>query len=153
MNPIVRGIAIYIFLLLVFRVMGKRSLKDTTTFDFVLILIIAETTQQALVGEDFSITSSLILIITLISTDLLLTLIKDKFRFFGKMAEGVPLIIVNKGKPLINRMKKAKVDVEDIMQAARCEQGLERMDQIKYAVLEKDGTISIIPYRNDEKEM
>lgn len=146
MNPIFRGVAVYLFLLLIFRLMGKRSLNETTTFDFVLLLIISEVTQQALVGEDFSITASALLITTLMGTDLLFTLIKDKFPMFGKITEGAPLVIVDNGKCLKKRMDKTKVDEEDIMHAARQSFGLERITDVKYAVLEKDGTISIIPF-------
>lgn len=145
MNPVIRGILIYFFLFLVFRIMGKRSLKDTTTFDLVLLLIISEVTQQALVGEDFSITTSAALICTLMGVDVALTLVKSRFPFVGKVLEGAPLVIVDDGKPLKKRMDKCKVDEEDILEAARTTQGLQRMDQIKYAVLEKDGTISVIP--------
>ena len=146
MNPVLRGAAVYIFLLIIFRIMGKRSLSDTTTFDFILLLIISEVTQQALVGEDNSITAAFILIVTLVALDLSLSFLKDKFKPFGKFLEGTPLVVVDKGKPLKQRMKKSRVDNEDIMEAARLNFGLERMEQIKYAVLEKDGSISIIPY-------
>jgi uncharacterized membrane protein YcaP (DUF421 family) len=146
MNPVFRGIAIYLFLLLIFRIMGKRSLSETTTFEFILLLIISEVTQQALVGKDFSITGSAILIGTLMSMDLILSRLKDKFHFFGKVTEGMPLVIVDKGTPLTKRMQKSRVDEADVLEAARLNLGLERMDQIKYAVLEKDGSISIIPF-------
>jgi uncharacterized membrane protein YcaP (DUF421 family) len=111
-----------------------------------LLLIISEVTQQALVGKDFSITGSAILIGTLMSMDLILSRLKDKFHFFGKVTEGMPLVIVDKGTPLTKRMQKSRVDEEDVLEAARLNLGLERMDQIKYAVLEKDGSISIIPF-------
>ena len=146
MNPVFRGLAIYLFLLLIFRIMGKRSLSETTTFEFILLLIISEVTQQALVGKDFSITGSAILIGTLMSMDLILSRLKDSFPFFGKVTEGMPLVIVDKGAPLTKRMHKSRVDEADVLEAARLHFGLERMDQIKYAVLEKDGSISIIPF-------
>jgi uncharacterized membrane protein YcaP (DUF421 family) len=125
--------------------MGKRSLNETTTFDFVLLLIISEVTQQALVGDDYSITGSALLICTLMGLDLILTLTKKGIPALGKLTEGAPLIIVDHGKPLKKRMDKTKVDEEDILHAARLHMGLEKMEQIKYAVLEKDGSISIIP--------
>ena len=145
MNPVLRGAVIYLFLLLVFRIMGKRSLKETTTFDFVLILIISEVTQQALVGDDYSLTGSALLICTLMGLDLLLTLTKKGLPSIGKLTEGAPLIIVDNGKPLKKRMDKTKLDEGDILHAARLNMGLEKMEDIKYAVLEKDGSISIIP--------
>ena len=146
MNPALRGIILYLFLLLVFRIMGKRTLNQTTTFDFVLLLIISEVTQQGLVGEDFSITTAVVLICTLMGMDLLFTLAKTFSPFFGSVTEGAPLIIVDHGKPLKRRMDKTKLDEEDVLQAARANFGLEKMDEIKYAVLEKDGSISIIPF-------
>ncbi len=147
MNVVARGLTIYLILLLIFRLMGKRSLNETTTFDLVLLLIISEVTQNALVGEDFSLTTSAVLICTLMGTDLLFSLIKEKWKLFGHVTEGLPLVIVENGKPLKKRMDKAKVDEEDVLHAARFNMGLERMEQIKYAVLEKDGGISIIPER------
>lgn len=146
MNPVFRGLAIYFFLLIVFRLMGKKSLKETTSFDFVLLLIISEVTQQALVGQDYSLTGAFILILTLIMADLALTLLRQKFKIVDKITDGSPLLIVDNGKPLEKRMKKCKVDADDILQAARLSWGIEKMEQIKYAVLERDGSIAIIPY-------
>ena len=150
MNIVARGLIIYLFLLLIFRLMGKRTLNETTTFDLVLLLIISEVTQEALVGEDYSITASAVLICTLMGADLLFTLVKGKWKLFGHITEGVPLVIVENGKPLKKRMDKAKVDEDDVLHAARINQGLEKMGDIKYAVLEKDGGISIIPYSKKE---
>jgi uncharacterized membrane protein YcaP (DUF421 family) len=147
MNPVIRGLAIYLFLLLIFRIMGKRSLSESTTFDFILLLIISEVTQEALVGEDYSLTGACILIVTLMSVDLIFTFLKDHFPMFGKISEGASLIVVDQGKPLKKRMKELKVSNEDILEAARSSLGIERMEQIKYAIVEKDGTISIIPVR------
>lgn len=150
MNPVFRGIIVYLFLLLIFRLMGRRTLNQTTTFDLVLLLIISEVTQQALVGEDFSITTAAMLICTLIGLDLILTLIKQISKPIDRVMEGAPLILVCDGKPLEKRMDKAKVDKEDIMHVARSSFGLEKMEDIKYAVLEKDGSISIIPYADSK---
>lgn len=145
MNPVIRGVAVYLFVLIIFRILGKRSLKETTTFDFVLLLIISEATTDALIGEDYSLISCFIMVATLVGFDLLLSLVKDKWKFFDKLSDGAPLVIVENGTPLKKRMHKCRVDEEDILEAARLTQGLERMEQIQYAVLERDGSISIIP--------
>lgn len=149
MNPVIRAVVIYLFLLIVFRIMGKRSLASTTTFDFVVLLIISEVIQNALVGEDYSLTNGIVLIATLMGMDVILSLVKSRFKEFDKVAEGMPLVIVDHGQPLLERMKRTGVDPGDVMQAARLLQGLERMDQIRYAVLEKDGSISVIPEENN----
>lgn len=68
---------------------------------------------------------------------------------FEKVTEGTPVILVANGKPLKERMAKTRVSEDDILEAARNLHGLGRMEQVKYAVLELDGSISIIPEEND----
>lgn len=148
MNLIIRGLAVYLFILIIFRIAGKKSLSESTTFDLVLLLIISEVTQQALVGEDFSLTASFILIITLVGTDILLSYLKFQWKPLGTLTEGVPLIVVNKGVPLFDRMYKARVEYDDVLEAARQLHGIGTMEEIEYAVLEKDGSISIIPKKD-----
>lgn len=131
MDAVLRGLAVYIFLLIVFRIAGKRSVAEVTTFDFILILIIAEATQQALLGQDYSITNAFLLIITLLGADILMSLIKQRSPQAEKWLDGVPLVIVENSRPLHDRMDKARVDESDILTAARERLGLERMDQIK----------------------
>jgi len=145
MNPVFRGIAVYIFLLIIFRITGKRTLSQATTFEFVLLLIISEVTQGAMVGEDYSLMNCFLLIMTLLGVDILFSFLKSKFKTFDRVTEGGAVIIVDKGRPLTQRMKLSRVDEEDVLEAARSLHGLERMEQIKYAVLEVDGSISIIP--------
>lgn len=145
MDPVFRALSVYIFLMVVFRAFGKRSLAQITMFDFAMLLIIAETTQQALLGQDFSLTNCFLLVTTLVVTDTALSLVKRRWPWFDRLSEGVPLIILEDGKPFEDRMRRARVDVGDILSAARELQGLERLDQIRYAVLEKNGSITIIP--------
>lgn len=135
----------YIFLLIIFRINGKRALTEATVFDFVLLLIIAETTEQAFMGEDISMTGSLLLIMTLIMLDVIMSLLKQKFSIFEKVVDGGPLILLDNGRLLYDRMKKERIDEADILESAREMQGLQRLDQIRYAILEKDGKITIIP--------
>jgi uncharacterized membrane protein YcaP (DUF421 family) len=145
MDAVLRGLSVYIFLLIIFRISGKRSLGQVTSFDFVLLLIIAETTQQALLGDDYSVTNAFLLIGTLVGIDIGLSLLKQRSAKLDQLLEGAPLVIVEDGKPLKDRMDKARVDEEDILHAARELQGLERMEQIKYAVLERNGDITVVP--------
>jgi uncharacterized membrane protein YcaP (DUF421 family) len=145
MDAVLRAAALYIFLLVIFRIAGERTLASLTTFDFVLLLIIAEATQQGLLGDDFSVINAIVVIATLIGLDIGISLLKDRSSLLHKIIEGVPLIIVEDGRMLEDRMRRARIDIDDVLQAAREHQGLERMDQIKFAVLERTGEISIIP--------
>lgn len=144
MDAVIRGLSVYVFLLIVFRISGQRSLGQVTTFDFVLLLIIAETTQQALLGDDYSITNAYLLIVTLVIVDIGLSLLKQRYPGIDRLLEGMPLVIVENGKPLVERMHKARINEQDVMSAARQLHGLERMERIKYAVLERNGSITIV---------
>jgi uncharacterized membrane protein YcaP (DUF421 family) len=147
MDPVLRGFIVYIAVWLFIRLSGRRTLAELTTFDFVLLLIIAEATQQALLGDDFSVTNGLLVVLTLITINIALAVLQRYWPPIGKVFNGVPMVIVEEGRPLRELMKRARVEDEDVLEAARRLQGLERMDQIKYAVLEKSGGISIIPKR------
>ncbi|WP_313243343.1 DUF421 domain-containing protein [Stutzerimonas nitrititolerans] len=145
MDSVLRAAAIYLVVLVVFRLAGRRTLSELTTFDFVLLLIIGEATQQALLGDDFSIVNAMVVIVSLVVFDIALSLLKNKSRWLSKLIDGEPMIIVEHDQVLERRIRKARIDKGDILEAARHSQGLERIDQIKFAILEKDGKISIIP--------
>lgn len=145
MDAIVRGLAVYLFLLILFRIAGRRTLGSITNFDFVLLLIISEATQNAMIGNDYSVTNGFLVILTLVGLDIAMSYLKQRFPAMERYLDGLPLILVDQGRPLKELMHRARVDERDILAAAREKHGLERMDQIKYAILETNGMISIVP--------
>jgi uncharacterized membrane protein YcaP (DUF421 family) len=114
-------------------------------FDLVLLLIISEATQQAMIDNDNSMTNALVLVITLVGLNILFSVIAKRWKGFEKLIEDVPLVIVDEGKPLKERMQKERVSEDEVMEAARELEGLERLEQIRYAILERNGHITIIP--------
>ncbi|MCZ4094048.1 MULTISPECIES: DUF421 domain-containing protein [Sinorhizobium] len=145
MESVARGAAIYFILLIVLRLSGRRTVAQMTTFDFVLLLIIAETTQQALLGEDFSITNATVLILTLFGLDILLSYVKRSMPKVALLLDGTPTVLIAEGKIDTHALKRARVDLEEVLAAAREQHGLARLDQIRFAILEADGGISIVP--------
>lgn len=145
MDAILRAGVVYLVLLVLFRIAGKRSLAQVTTFDFVLLLIVAEAIQQAMIDADHSLTNAFLVVATLLGIDIALSLLKQRAPGLERWLDDVPLVLVADGKPLKDRMERARVDEEDVLSSARQLQGLERMDQIKYAVLERSGGITIVP--------
>jgi uncharacterized membrane protein YcaP (DUF421 family) len=145
MDSVLRGLVIYFFLLLVFRISGRRTLSKATTFDLVLLLIISEVTQEAMVDSDHSITNSALLILTLVMTSLGLSELKQHFPKFKHLLEGRSVMIVRNGKMLRQRMNELRIDEEEILEAARGAQGLESVDQIKYGFVEPNGEITLVP--------
>lgn len=145
MESILRAASMYVVLLLLMRLMGRRALSEITTFDFVLLLIIGEATQQALLGDDFSLVNAWLVIGSLIAIELAVSLVQERWPGFERLVNGVPLIVVEDGRPLRRVMQKARVNEREVMEAARAAHGLERLEDIKFAVLERNGGISIIP--------
>lgn len=145
MESVLRAAALYAVLLVLFRVSGRRSLKETTPFDLVLLLIIGEATQQALLGEDFSLTNAVVVVTTLLLIDIGLSLLKERSGGLARALDGVPTLLVADGRPIGDRLHRARVDINDVLEAARDKQGLYALEQIRWAVLEADGTITIVP--------
>jgi uncharacterized membrane protein YcaP (DUF421 family) len=145
MDSVLRGVAVYVILLVVLRLSGRRAMSDMSAFDFVLLLIVAETTQQALLGDDFSITNSAILIITLFTADVLLSLLKGWSPRVQRILDGSPTVLISRGEPDLRALRRARVSLDEVMEAARSKHGLARIDQIRFAILEARGTISIVP--------
>lgn len=145
MEAVLRGVVVYVFLLAVFRLAGKRTLADSSPFELVLLLIISETIQEAMIDGDHSMTHGLLLILTLVGTSILLSFLKVRFPAVERWLEGMPVVIVEDGRLHRDRMARARVGEDDLLVAARQDHGLENMSQIKHAVLEANGRISIIP--------
>ena len=145
MESVFRGVTIYLFLWLIFRVSGKRTLADSSPFELVLLLIISEVTNQAMVDSDHSITNALLLIMTLVGMSILLSVIKHYSPAASRWLEGLPLPLVKDGKVMRENLDKTRVDEAEILMAARYTQGMERMEDIKAATVENDGRISIVP--------
>jgi uncharacterized membrane protein YcaP (DUF421 family) len=145
MVPVLRALAMYSFLLVVVRLSGKRTLAEVTVFDIILLLIISECTQQSMTGNDFSMTNGFILVTTLIVVDRFSDWVSSRSKKADALLNDLPLVLVDDGRVLDERLRWSHVREDEIMEEARKSQGLERFDQIKYAVLERSGGISIIP--------
>ena len=144
MDSIIRGAAIYIIMLVLFRIVGTRALSQATTFDLVLLLFISEAIQQALIDNDNSMTNAVLLVVTLLGMNVLLSLLKERSKRFERLMDGTPVVLLEDGTLHRGRMEKDRVDETDILEAARSAHGIERLDQVKYAVLEKSGQISVV---------
>jgi uncharacterized membrane protein YcaP (DUF421 family) len=147
MDSIFRAAFVYVFLLLICRVSGKRTIAQITTFDLVLTLVISEAVQQAMITTDYSVVNAALLVITLVGLDIVISELKQHSSRLSKFVDGVPLVIIEDGRLHRDRMARARIDEGDVLSAARELQGLERLEQIKYAVVEVSGGISIVPWK------
>jgi uncharacterized membrane protein YcaP (DUF421 family) len=145
MESIIKAVIVYVVLLVLFRMAGKRTLAEVTPFDLVLLLIISEATQQALVDADNSMTNAFLLVGTLIGLNILLSTLKVRSKRTEHVLDSAPLLIVENGKPIESHMNKERIDVDDVLDAAREMHGIASLEEIRYAVLERNGKISIVP--------
>ena len=93
MDSVLRAVAIYLVLLVLFKVAGRRTLAELTTFDLVLLMVIGEATQQALLGDDFSLTNAVLVIVTLIAIDIGFSLLKQRSAAFARVLDGGPTVL------------------------------------------------------------
>lgn len=151
METVVKAVVIYTVILVLTRLCGRRTLSQATPFDVVLVLLIAESAQNVLVGSDGSLTNAVLIIITLILVDVGLSYLKLKVPFLSLLIEGAPTILIHEGRSRPDAMQHARISRADILEAARLTQGMSDIDQIRFAVLETSGAISIIPYQAERQ--
>ena len=144
MDSIIRAVVVYLILLAIFRVAGKRTLAQTTTFDLILMLIISEAIQQGLINGDDSLTNAVLLVIGLVGLDILMSVLKERSPLLDRLVEGTPLVLVEEGRPHRKYMKKERIDEYQILEAARARFGAKTLDEVSYAVLEPNGDITIV---------
>lgn len=136
---------VYVFLLAVFRIAGRRTLAQVTTFDLILVLILGDATQQALVGEQGTTATAVVAVATLVLFDIGLSWAKQRWPTVDVVIDGLPIPLVTHGTPQSAQMAAEGVTDDDILTAARERQGLSHMDEVEFAVLEQSGGISIVP--------
>ncbi len=143
MYTIVHAIAGYFFLLFVVRGLSRRPGAQLTPFEFVIIFLIGGVIILATVGDDKSITNCVCAIITIGLMHLSVAGLRFRFPRLSEIIDGVPLVLLKDGEWQMETMKGMRVDDNDVMAAARG-QGLSELNDIKYAILERNGSISII---------
>jgi uncharacterized membrane protein YcaP (DUF421 family) len=154
MDSVIRACVVYFVLWAIIRISGRRTLGEMTAFDFVLFLIIGGSTQRAITGQDYSLTNALVLVSTFVSIEILVSLVEMKFPLMRRVINATPTILVENGKMLAYRLRRARITEDNVMEAARRLHGIERVEQIKFAILEATGTITIVPQpRGSDAEM
>lgn len=149
MPTILHAIAGYFFLLLTVRLLTRRPGGQMTLFEFVIVFLIGGVIILATVGHDRSITNCVMAILTVGLLHTLVAWAKSRSAFVATLVDGTPLVAVRDGRWQNEVMHGMKLAPEDVMAAARL-QGLKTIFDVKYAILERNGTISII--KDDKKD-
>ena len=149
--PVIQGylkiafssLIVYLFILVFIRLFGKKELAQLSIIDLVFILLISNAVQNAMVGPDSTLVGGLVAASTLFIANYLLKLVIYKFPKFGKIIQGHAILLIYKGKIIDKNMAKAKITLYEIKEAIR-EHGVWEIEDVDLAVLEVDGSISIL---------
>jgi uncharacterized membrane protein YcaP (DUF421 family) len=144
LDVIARTAIVYLAILVLLRVTGKREVGQLSMLDFVLVLLISNGVQNAMVGDNVTLAGGVAAALTLVALDRGLGLLRDRFPRVRRVVEGEPRLLVRRGTVLRRAMREESVTHAELLAALR-EHGLVRVEDVELAVLETTGTISVIP--------
>ena len=150
MGAVLRAAFGYLFLVFVVRIVGRRPGKQITPFEFVLIFFIGGITLTPMVGDDRSITNALCQIMTVAVLHYSIAWLKQKSPGFGRVVDGTPLVLIEANRERTEVMQKMRIARADIAAMAR-DQGLENLEKVDYAVLERNGEIVVLPQKQEQE--
>jgi len=143
MDISLRAIALFAFILLLTRVMGRRELGSLAPFDMILLIVLGDEIQQGLTQDDYSVTGALIAITTLAVLQRGTSYLSFRFGTVRRILEGEPVVIVQDGRVIESNLRRERLTTGEICEEAR-QQQIDSLDRVKWAVLEPNGNISFI---------
>jgi uncharacterized membrane protein YcaP (DUF421 family) len=153
-SVVARTAIVYVCLVIGFRFLGKREAGQLSTLDLVVLLVIANAVQNAMVGQNTSLVAGLIAAAVIMILDVLLHAVADRWKFLGDVLDGEPTLLVDHGKILFENLRMEGISDRELAVALRQNQLL-TADEALYVFLETNGQISVIPKRdeNDDRKM
>jgi len=145
-EKLLRSVAVYTFLLIAFRLCGKRQLGQLSAFDLVVLLIISNVVQNAVIGNDNSLGGGLLGATTILLLNLLVAYVTFRFRRADRVIEHSPTVLVRHGRILRDNLRRERLGPRDLRAALR-HHGVISIRDIRYAFLEEDGHVSVITGR------
>lgn len=146
MDIVIRAAIAFFFVFLVTRVVGRRELNGMEPFDLILLVMMGDLVQQGVTQNDFSVTGLMLAGGTVALMTVFVSYLSFRVRRLRPFIDGEPVIVVQDGKPVEGNLRRERITNGEVMAAARLQQ-IERMDEIKWAVLETNGQLSFI--KND----
>lgn len=142
MEKVLRAVVGYAFLLIAFRVLGRRELGRLTNFDLVVVLVVANVMQNAMIGEDTSLTGGLIGAATVLGLNVMIAAAVYASRRVERLVDGDPIIIVADGRLLRPRLRRELITENEVLAAAR-NAGIQQLADVRLAILESTGEINV----------
>ena len=144
MDIVIRAAVAFLFILLVTRAIGRRELSWLEPFDLILLVVLGDLIQQSVTQSDNSITGGLTVIATMGVLTVGMAWLSYRFRRVRPVLEGEPIVLIENGRPIERNMKRERLTLHELEAEARLQQ-VASLEEIRWAVLETNGRISIIP--------
>ena len=143
MNVILRAAAAYWILLIAVRLIGRRTTSQLAPFDLIVLFLIAGSMIGSVLGDDHSMAAAVSAVSTIGLMHILVSWLKMRSDRIGRWVDGTPVVIFENGDWNEARMRRLRIEKTDVMAAARA-RGLRALSQVRYAIVERGGTISIV---------
>ena len=142
-EKVVRSVLVYLFLLVGFRLAGKRQLGQMTAFDLVVVLVISNVVQNALIGNDNSLGGGLIGATVILALNAIIARVTFQHKPIERLIENSPTVLVRHGRVIRDNLRRERLSLPEFRAALR-KQGVVSLRDVRYAVLEEDGHLSVI---------
>lgn len=143
MEIVLRSTAVFLFLLLMVRAMGKKELSELSAFELILLVTIGDLVQQGVTQEDMSLTGAFLAAGTLGLLVVALSYLEYRWASRRPALQGTPVVLIQDGRLLEEVARTERLTPEGILEAAR-QQGVESLSQVRYGILEASGRFSFI---------
>ena len=148
MDLVLRAIALYLFVLILMRMVGRRELSSLTPVDLVLLVVLGDALQQGLTQDDYSVTGAIIVITTIALLQVLTSYITYLSRRAKRVIDGDPIVLIEDGKLLERNLRRQRLRPEDVAEEMRL-QGIGNFTDVRWGIVESNGGFSFI--KNDDK--
>jgi uncharacterized membrane protein YcaP (DUF421 family) len=144
MDLVIRAAVAFAFVYLLTRVIGRRELSSLEPFDLIMLVMIGDLVQQGVTQNDFSVTGAILVGGTIALMTVAVSYLSFRFPRLRPALDGEPVIVVEDGKPIERNLRRNRITLEELAAAARQNQ-LASLDDVRWGVLETNGSISFIP--------
>jgi uncharacterized membrane protein YcaP (DUF421 family) len=143
MDIVLRAAVAYVFIVFMLRIIGRRELSSLGPTDLVLLVVMGDLIQNGVTQSDYSVTGIFLAVSTIALLTVAMSFVTFKLPLARRVIEGVPLILVQDGKPIDKNLKAERLDLDDVAEEMRG-QGIDSLDEVKWCVLESSGSMSFV---------
>lgn len=143
MEIVVRAVVVFGFLWLVTRIVGRSTLGELSTFQLLLYVTMGDLVQQSVTQQDYSLTGGILAVTVFALLTIAVSMVNQRFPRARGVTHGIPVVVVADGEPLLDVLRRERLSIDDLYATAR-EQGIDRLREVRVAVLEADGKVSFL---------